>query len=136
MYKWIAIIFVVSVLIIPTQVKAADFDGSSPLLCAVIKVFECDSKIDCKEGDVDLMSIPQFLRIDIKNKKVTLPKGSKEKRESVIKHFEDNDGQLILQGTEEGLGWSILINQETGKMSGTASEDAGGFVIFGACTLD
>jgi hypothetical protein len=43
---------------------------------------------------------------------------------------------MILQGIEDGRGWSIIISEDTGKMTATASQDDVGFVIFGACTLD
>ena len=60
---------------------------------------------------------------------------------SQIERSETVDGKLMLQGAEDGvegvrdgLGWTLAIGQETGKMSLTASGDEVGFVIFGACT--
>ena len=51
------------------------------------------------------------------------------------------DEKLFLQGADDGvegvrdgLAWSLAIDQTTGKMVLTASGDAVGFVIFGACT--
>ena len=51
------------------------------------------------------------------------------------------DGKLILQGAEDGvegvrdgLGWTLAISEEIGRMVLTASGDNVGFVIFGACT--
>ncbi len=66
----------------------------------------------------------------------TLPEGSEEKRESLIKNIERNSETIILQGIEHGRAWSIAISEDTGKMTGTASEGEGGFVVFGACVLD
>ena len=51
------------------------------------------------------------------------------------------DSKLILQGAEDGvegvrdgIGWTLAIAQDTGKMVLTASGDAVAFTIFGACT--
>ncbi len=136
MNKFIGIIILAFTCILPYHLAAAGFDGSSPLLCAGIEAFGCDIENGCKEGTVESMNIPQFIKIDFRNNKISTPEGSKEKRESEIKHFERDNGVMILQGIEDGRGWSITIAEATGKMTGTASENEGGFVIFGACTLD
>jgi len=39
-----------------------------------------------------------------------------------------------MHGGQGGRGWSLVISEETGKMSATISEDQVGFVIFGAFT--
>ena len=63
-------------------------------------------------------------------------------KHSEIENLEKIDGKVILQGAEDGiegvrdgLGWSMTIAEETGKMVLTASGDAVAFVMFGACTL-
>ncbi len=43
------------------------------------------------------------------------------------------DGILILQGVEDGKGWSMVITEANGKMALTAAGDQEAFVIFGAC---
>jgi hypothetical protein len=114
----------------------AGFDGSAPLICSVIEVFECSLEQDCIEGTVESMNIPQFVRIDFAMNKISTTEEIKEKRESPINNFDRADGMLILQGIQNGRGWSMVIAEETGKMTATASGGGGGFVIFGACTLD
>jgi hypothetical protein len=114
----------------------AGLDGSAPLLCAVIEVFECSVEKDCMEGTLESMNIPQFVKVDFANNKIATTEESAEKRESPIHNFAKVDGMLILQGMQNGRGWSMVIAEETGKMTATASGDGGGFVIFGACTLD
>jgi hypothetical protein len=42
------------------------------------------------------------------------------------------DGKIFLQGIEL-RGWSIVISEQTGKMSLTASGDDEAFVLFGVC---
>jgi hypothetical protein len=50
-----------------------------------------------------------------------------------MNHKREN-GKLILQGIEDGRGWSLVIVEETGKMSATIAGDQVGFVVFGNCT--
>ena len=45
------------------------------------------------------------------------------------------DGSTVLQGTENGRAWSIVIDQQTGKLSGSVVDAEGAFLVFGACTL-
>ena len=53
---------------------------------------------------------------------------------SAVKNIEHVDGRLILQGAENGRGWTLVILKENGKMSSTVSDEDVGFVVFGACT--
>jgi hypothetical protein len=126
--------------IVTPAVFAGDFDGSKPLLCSVIKVLECTPSKGCGEYSAEEENLPQFLKIDFNEKKITSSQGGEAVRTSEIERMEQVDGKLMLQGAEDGmenvkdgLAWSIAIEEDTGKMVLTASGDAVGFVVFGAC---
>ena len=121
---------------------AGNFDGSKELLCAVMDIMECIPGGKCQEVTAEEVGIPNFLRIDINEKKLSATFGNGSKKNSAIKNIEKIDGKVILQGAEDGiegirdgLGWSLAIDEENGKMVLTASGDAVAFVMFGACTL-
>jgi hypothetical protein len=57
-----------------------------------------------------------------------------ESRQAAIQRLEHADGRLMLQGGQGGRGWSMVIGEETGKMSASVVDADVGFVIFGACT--
>ena len=118
----------------PLSIAAADFDGSRSLLCATIETFECGSDIECQRGTAQSINLPQFLKIDFKDKKISGTRESGEVLSTKIENTEHGDGKLVLQGTQNNKGWSMLINEATGKMTITASDDQVGFVVFGACT--
>ena len=129
------------VYVMPYSALAGDFDGSKPLLCSVISVVECTPGGECERGSAEDFDISQFLRIDFEKKTITGTSGSGVARTTGIERMEPVDGKLILQGAEDGvedvrdgLGWSMAISEETGKMVLSASGDEVGFVIFGACT--
>lgn len=135
-------LMVALVCLISFPAVAGDFDGSNPLICAVMDVVECQPGGKCQQVTAEEVGIPQFLRINFKEKKISATQSSGSKRSTTIKNSEHVDGKLILQGAEDGLedvrdglGWSIAISEESGKMVLTASGDEVGFVVFGACTL-
>lgn len=118
----------------PYSLAAAAYDGSVPLLCAVIEVFDCQGAGDCRRGTADSVNLPQFLKIDFKEKTLSTTEAGEGKKITPIKNFERVEGNMILQGVEGGRPWSLVIATETGKVSATVSDDQVGFVVFGACT--
>jgi 6-phosphogluconate dehydrogenase len=121
---------------------AGDFDGSKPLICAVMDLVECQPGGKCQQVTAEDVGIPHFLKINFKEKQISATHADGSKRSTAIENFEKIDGKLIIQGAEDGIegvrdgvGWSLAISEETGKTVLTASGDAVGFVIFGACTL-
>lgn len=118
----------------PLSSSAGQFDGSVPLLCAVIQVVECDADGECYPVQPEIANIPRFLKINFKNKTISGTEESGRKGTSQIKNIDRAKGNMILQGSENGRGWTMVISEETGKMSATVSDDQAGFVIFGATT--
>lgn len=121
--------------------NAASFDGSAPLLCASATVIECLPTKGCSLVAADAVGAPPFMRLDFAGNTLTATGSDGAVKSSAIERSETVDGKLMLQGAEDGvegvrdgLGWTLAIAQETGKMSLTASGDDVGFVIFGACT--
>jgi hypothetical protein len=120
---------------------AGDFDGSKELLCAVMDVVECEPGGKCQQVAPEDAAIPLFLRINFKEKKISATQSEGNQKSTTIENLEQIDGKVIIQGAEDGVegvrdgvGWSLAIAQETGKMVLTASGDEVGFVVFGACT--
>ena len=136
MEKTIVVLMALCMLLVPGRLMAASFDGSSPMACAVIEAFECSLEKDCFEVTVETMNIPQFIKVDVANKKISSPEENENKKETAIRNVNHNNGSLILQGAENGRGWSMIIAEDTGKMSGAISEAKAGFIIFGACMLN
>lgn len=114
----------------------AEFDGSAPLLCAVVRVQECDARGGCEAREAAEVDLSQFLRVSVADKKLTAVRPDEEGRGSQILHVGLEGGNLILQGAEAGRGWSMAISEETGKMSGALTAGDAVFVVFGACTRD
>jgi hypothetical protein len=120
----------------------ADFDGSKPLLCSTATLSECIPGGICEQVTSEEVNAPDFLRINVKKKTITVDAaGQQDRPPTKIKSSSTIDEKLFLQGSDDGvegvrdgLAWSVAIDQNSGKMVLTASGDAVGFVIFGACT--
>jgi len=105
------------------------FDGTKPLLCASIEALDCDPGVTCERGIPEIMGAPQFLRIDFTKNEIAGPE-----RTGKIRSMEKDDDQIVLQGYEIGLGWTLAIDRVTGTMRITFAGSDASFIIFGACT--
>ena len=113
---------------------AATFDGSQPIICAMLELLECEPGMRCEEETVDNLDAPQFLQISVQDKAIagTRPSGASiNAKVELVRHAE---GQMFLQGIEKTRGWSIAINEEKGNMTLAIHDDASSYIIFGACT--
>jgi hypothetical protein len=105
------------------------FDGTKPLLCASIEALDCDPGVTCERGIPEIMGAPQFLRIYFAKKEIAGPE-----RTAKIRSMEKDDDQIVLQGYEIGMGWTLAIDRVTGTMRITFAGSDASFIIFGACT--
>jgi len=126
----------VTALLIATSVSpaslaaAGSYDGSRPLLCAVDLIMECDSYGRCERHLPDL-SAPKFIRVDVAGKTLT-GDGNQKIPLGTVTHM---DGQLILQGGENGRSWSATISEDSGRMAAALIDNDYTFSLFGACAI-
>jgi hypothetical protein len=114
------------------RVALAKFDGSVPLLCVPIQVVDCEFGGRCFTGTAEDVNLPQFFKVDFKQKLLSAIDDAS--RTTKVAYTERDNGRLLMHGGQNGRGWTILISEETGKLSATISEEGVGFVVFGACT--
>ena len=121
---------------------AGDFDGSKPLICAAVDVTECFAGGKCQKVTAEEVNLPDFLRLNFKDKKIRAQMVGRGDLETDIERVETVDGKLMVQGAEDGsadaedgLAWSMAINQDSGKLVFTASGGDVAFAVFGACIV-
>jgi len=110
---------------------AGSFDGSRPFLCAVTTIMECDAAGQCERQIPDGVNSPKFIRVDLAAQAVSADAGKK----SQLKSMAHVDGELILQGSENGRGWSATVDEETGRMAAAVVDNDYTFSLFGSCTI-
>jgi hypothetical protein len=129
----IATVFFLCFLGVSAPAGAADFDGSTPILCAFTKAMECDPKGGCEQVLPEEVGLSTFVKIDFQKKIVSMPEPGST-RTTEIKSFERVDGKLILMGSEVRA-WSVVIGEKTGKMTLAMAGEEDGFVLFGSCMI-
>ena len=115
-------------LALPSAATAA-LDGSTPMLCSLASLMECDA-VKCERITADDAELPGFVRVDVPRGTVTSVPGGKQ---TSIKSATRLDGRLILQGVENGRGWTATIAEDSGKMAIAVADQDHAFSIFGAC---
>lgn len=119
---------------------AGDFDGSKTLFCANQTVNECLPSQRCRMVAPQSVNLPNFFNVDAGNKVLTGKHDGGIDASTPVERSEHLDGKLILQGGDDGIegvadgtGWTMVIDENTGKMSMTASGNGYVVVAFGAC---
>jgi hypothetical protein len=107
---------------------AADFDGSKPLICTTQYVTDLTGPDEFESGLPAEMGAPTFMRVDFQKKHIAGPKQTTN-----IQSMEASENQILLHGTELGLGWSLAIRGQDGKMTGSLVDAEGVIAMFGAC---
>ena len=121
----------VGVLIFCANARAEGLDGSKPLVCDLVKAAQCDGVAKCTEVAVEQIDLPAVVHVDFAGSKLTAPD---DPRTSPIKAVEALDAVLVLQGHQNGRGWTMVIARATGHLSATLADAEGAFVLAGACT--
>jgi len=115
---------------------AGDFDGAVPLTCAITEILECDEASGCAERLPEELNLPDFFRIDIETMTMREVGEGEELRETQVRHHKSVDGSLLMYGGEEGRAWSMVMNQQTGDLSGGISGEGFTLVLFGSCIVE
>jgi hypothetical protein len=116
-----------------TAFAAGPYDGSKPFLCAAITILECGDTGECQRRTPESVNLPPLIKIDAEKK--WLSSANQNGVSSPIERVEHFDGHLLLQGGENGRGWSAVVTEETGKLSASVTAPMVSFAIFGACTV-
>jgi hypothetical protein len=117
-----------------TTAPAGGLDGTSNIVCAVMKIVACLDDGSCLEGQPRDFDLPTFVILDAKDKVIRGTYEGGNKAVSPVKNMEHNGDNLVLQGVENSRGWSIAINTKNGRMSASGVGDSVSFLAQGACT--
>jgi hypothetical protein len=105
-----------------------DFDGSRPLLCATMEAHACDPGSICQRSLPAAIGAPRFLSIDFAKKMITGPT-----RATPILFVNKGQNQILMQGTELGYAWTVVLDTDDGEMTLTFANREDAFVLFGDC---
>jgi hypothetical protein len=114
-----------------TAAQAEPLDASKPLDCAIAEAAECDGVAQCSDVAVAELEVPEVVRVDFEGRQLASPDGA---RTSPIAAVETLETSLVLQGHQNGRGWTMVIERATGHLSATIADAGGAIVLAGACT--
>jgi hypothetical protein len=103
------------------------------MLCAVTSVNDCSKDGTCERNAPQEDNVPGFVRVDVAGKLLTDNDG--KGRKTPIKSSAIVDNQLVLQGSENGKAWTVVIGTDSGVFGSSIVEDDGLLAIFGRCTI-
>ncbi|HEY8153678.1 MAG TPA: hypothetical protein VII72_06070 [Myxococcota bacterium] len=111
--------------------RADGLDASRPLTCSISEAAECDGVAACSDVTLEQIDLPALWRVDFAAKQLSSQDGQ---RTSPIAALETLDGALILQGHQNGRGWTLVVERAAGHLSASAADAEGAFVLAGSCT--
>ena len=109
---------------------AEGLDASQSLMCDLAEVTQCDGAAKCFSVTFEQIDLPPVIQVDFAEKQIETEDGQ---RRSPIASVETQDAVLLLQGHQNGRGWTLVIERSTGAMSAALADAEGGLVVTGAC---
>ena len=113
---------------------ADNLEGADRLLCAPEQIMICVEQADCYPAHASELGVPDFVIVDLKNKKMQTTKSSQQTRTTAFSGVSRTDGKIFLQGVENGRAFSFVINEITGSLTVALSRDGVAVAVFGSCT--
>ena len=124
-----------SVGLLASGVALADnLEGADRLLCTPKQIMICVEDADCYPAHAAEIGVPDFIIVDLKNKKMQTTKASEQTRTTAFSSMSRSAGKIFLQGLENGRAFSFLINEATGSLTVAVSRDGVAVAAFGSCT--
>jgi hypothetical protein len=116
-----------------TAATAETLDASKPLTCMLNASAQCDTEATCIQVTLEQIDLSKDLRVDFAN---GLLSSKLDDRTSPIDDVDELDTVLVLQGHQNGRGWTMVIDRASGNLSAALAESAGAFVLSGECRAD
>jgi hypothetical protein len=121
---------------VATELFADPVGGKMELLCAPAYVMHCSSGGKCELGPAENYNIPSFLRIDLDDRVILTSAASDEQQRTPIQQMSRENGEIYLQGVENGRIFAIVINEASGDLALGIISTGETATAFGACTPD
>lgn len=122
--------------------SAGDFDGTKALMCTCGDGLEYHRSGGQNPFNPESVGLPKTFVVDFKSKLIRPTRDSVVQRRSKIKRTQRIEEKLVLQGAEDGVegvddgvGWSMAIEQGAGGFVITASGSHVGYIVFGRCLI-
>jgi len=131
---WPGLALVGVALTISTAAVAHDVSEADQMLCAAMIGMACEADGVCEDGTPEDWNIPPFLVVDTATKTLSTLEASDDERSTPMRHLERTNGTIVMQGTEAGRAFSLVIDEESGRMTASVAGEGISVTVFGMCT--
>ena len=114
--------------------SAEDLTGADKILCAGVQATYCDTSGDCEIGMPWTWNMPHFVEIHLDDQMMQTTDAAPRARQTPIRTLERAEGEIYVQGIENGRAFSIVIDEVSGVASIAIAADGLTVSVFGACT--
>ena len=121
----------VAVFAFSVNAQAEGLDGSEPLVCDLVEAAECDGVAQCTDVTVEQIGLPPVWHVNFAASQLA---SADAQRKSPIAAVDVHDAAIVLQGYQNGHGWTMVIERATGHLSAAITGAEGAYVLAGACT--
>ena len=129
-------VFVVTVAALaPGAARAEDLRGADRFICASMIAVMCGEEGVCVEGRGKELNVPEFIEIDLQRKQMSTTEVSGEDRSTPITTLKREEGEIVLQGLEQGRAFSFVLSEESGRAAVAIAIDGATVSVFGVCTV-
>jgi hypothetical protein len=116
--------------LLAANASAEGLDASQPLECDLVNAAQCDGAAKCRPVTFEQIDLPPVVVVDFAGKQILTEDGQ---RRSPIASVETREAELLLQGHQDGRGWTLVIERATGALSAALADAEGGHLVTGAC---
>lgn len=106
-------------------------DGKRDLVCEPKHLAQCDVDALCATIAPEDVELPVRLLVSFKHKKLSAPNTD---RTSPIHSVEVVPAVVVVQGSQNGRGWSMVVDRASGALSGTIADAEGAIIVAGTCS--
>ena len=115
-------------------VFADDVTGSDSLLCYGLSAARCETGEACQAVEPWKLNIPDFVKLDLKGKRIATTATSNEKRETPLQTVQRMNGTILIQGSQGDRLFSWLISETSGEGTLSVAAQGQGVTVFTVCT--
>ena len=131
--KTLSLLSILTVSLLSLPALAEGLDATKPLTCALAQAAECDEMARCSEVTLEQIGLPGGWRVDFAAKQLVSGDGQ---RKSPISAIDALETVLVLQGNQNGRGWTMVVERATGHLTATLADLEGVFVLAGGCSAE
>lgn len=131
---WQMILAIVAVALVSATGGAEDLVGADTILCAGVQATYCDTNGECEIGMPWKWGMPHFVEIHLGELIIRTTQAAERQRQTRIRTLERENGEIYLQGVENGRAFSFVIDEASGVASIAIAADGLTVSVFGACT--